>query len=163
MFAIKDQDNRREGARGLTRNHGGVARRLRHAAAGAVCAAAVALPLIGAVSAQAATSANPTYTTLKLVNGWTGYGGTASPAARNISGIVHLEGAMYTNGTNDAAFTLPVGDWPAEAIYVPVDLCDGTNGRLDITALGQVFVEAEGGNWANAQCFTSLDGASFAR
>jgi len=115
--------------------------------------------LDGVTFAKSASS----FTPVTLVNGWTGYGGTASPAARNISGIVHLEGAMYTNGTNDAAFTLPVGDWPAEAIYVPVDLCDGTNGRLDITALGQVFVEAEGGNWANAQCFTSLDGASFAR
>jgi hypothetical protein len=57
MFATKDQDNRRAGARGLTRTpYGTIARRLRSAAAGAVCAAAVALPLISAPGAQAATT-----------------------------------------------------------------------------------------------------------
>ena len=44
MFALQDQDTPRAGARDLTRN-GALARRLRRTAAGAVCAAAVALPL----------------------------------------------------------------------------------------------------------------------
>jgi len=44
-----------------------------------------------------------------------------------------------------------------------VDLCHADNGRLHITPGGSVTVQAEGPNWANAQCFTSLDGASFAR
>jgi hypothetical protein len=43
-----------------------------------------------------------------------------------------------------------------------VDLCNATNGRLDIQPTGVVTVEAEGGTFGNAQCFTSLDGASFA-
>ena len=44
--------------RDLTRNHhGALARRLRRAAAGAVCAAAVALPFAGAATAQAAPAA----------------------------------------------------------------------------------------------------------
>ena len=57
MFASQDRDNRRAGARGLTRNPRGLARSLRRAAAGAVCAAAVALPLVSAAGAQAATPA----------------------------------------------------------------------------------------------------------
>jgi len=103
------------------------------------------------------------FTPLTLQNGWASYGsGTASPAARNISGIVHLQGAMQTNGTNQVAFTLPVGDRPALRVFVPVDLCGATNGDLFIQADGSVSVEAEGGVWGNAQCFTSLDGVSFA-
>jgi hypothetical protein len=50
---------------------------------------------------------------------------------------------------------------PTTSVYVPVDLCDATNGRLEIEPNGDVLVEAEGGTFANAQCFTSLDGASF--
>jgi len=103
------------------------------------------------------------FTPLTLVNGWTNYGnGTASPAARKISGIVHLEGAMKTNGTNQVAFTLPAGDRPTYRIFVPADLCGATNGGLFIQADGSVSVEAEGGDWSNVQCFTSLDGVSFA-
>jgi hypothetical protein len=47
---------------------------------------------------------------------------TASPAVRKISGIVHLEGAMQTSGTNPLAFTLPVGFRPTHYVYVPVDM-----------------------------------------
>ena len=46
-------------------------------------------------------------------------------------------------------------------MYVPIDLCSATNGRLQIAPDGTVTVEAEGGTFSNAQCFTSLDGASF--
>ena len=115
--------------------------------------------LDGVTFAKSASS----FTPVTLVNGWTGYGGTASPAARNISGIVHLEGATLTSGTNPLAFTLPAGDRPAHDIFVKVDLCHADNGQLSIAPSGSVTVQAEGGNWANAQCFTSLDGASFAR
>jgi len=163
MFPTQDQDTRRAGARGLTRNNpGGLARSLRRAAAGAVCAAAVALPFVGAVGAQAAIT--PTYTTLKLVNGWTSYGsGLATPAVANINGIVHLKGGMKTSGTNDVAFTLPVADRPSALVYVPVDECGATNGRLDIYPSGVVEVEAQGSAWNEAQCFVSLDGATFAK
>jgi len=43
-----------------------------------------------------------------------------------------------------------------------VDLCDATNGRLQIEPSGVVTVEAEGAAFGNAACFTSLDGVSFA-
>lgn len=168
MFTPQDQDNRRAGARGLTRNnHGALARRLRRAAAGAVCAAAVAVPLAGAATAQAATSAphtlTSTWTSLALKNGWADFGnGTAGPAVTNISGIVHLKGAIATTGTNNVPFTLPAGDRPATAVLVPVDLGGGaTAGQLVIAPSGKVFVEAEQ-SWSDAQAFTSLDGASFA-
>src|SRR5689334_22414149 len=125
MFAAQDQGNTRAGARGLTRNHhGGVARRLRRATAGAVCAAAVALPFIGAAGAQAATTA--AFTPLTLVNGWSDYG--LWSAATNVSGIVHLRGEIMTSGTNPVAFTLPSGDRPSAKVSVPVDMCNATNG-----------------------------------
>jgi hypothetical protein len=38
-----------------------------------------------------------------------------------------------------------------------------SNRRLSILPSGSVTVEAGGGIWANAQCMTSLDCASFAR
>jgi len=168
MFATKDQGNRRAEAPGLTRNHhGAVARRLRRAAAGAVCAAAVALPLVGAAGAQAATSAPHTlasgWTSLALENGWFDYVGssTAAPAVTNINGIVHLKGAIATGGTNQVAFTLPAGDRPATEVAVQVDLLGATAGQLDIAPDGQVTVYSEQ-SWNNAQQFTSLDGASFA-
>ncbi|HEV2377682.1 MAG TPA: hypothetical protein VGS19_36660 [Streptosporangiaceae bacterium] len=162
MFAPKDQDNRRAGACGLTRNHGALARGLRSATAGALCAAAVTVSSTVPAAAQAA-AATPTFTPLTLVNGWANYGnGTANAAVASINGIVHLTGGIKTSGTNSVPFTLPAADSPAHDVYVPVDLCNGGNGRLDITTNGVVTVQAEGGNWANAQCFTSLDGVSFA-
>ena len=163
MFAPKDQDNRQAGARGLTRHHlGALARGLRRAAAGAVCAAAVTLPFAGAAAQSATTT--PAFTPLTLVHGWANYkNGTASAAVASVNGIVHLKGGIKTAGTNPVPFTLPAGDRPAHEVYVPVDVCNGDNGRLDITPSGVVTVEAEEGVWANAKCLTSLDGVSFAR
>jgi hypothetical protein len=166
MFALQDQDNPRAGARGLTRNHGGLARSLRRAAAGAACAAAVALPLAGAATAQAATSAphtlTSTWTSLTPQNGWHDFGnGTAAPAVTNISGIAHLKGAIATSGTNAEPFILPVGDRPATEVNVPVDLSGATAGELDIQPSGVVDVIYEQ-SWSDAQSQTSLDGATFA-
>lgn len=80
----------------------------------------------------------------------------------NIGGIVHFRGAIATAGTNPEPFVLPASFRPATNVYVPVDLCNGTNGRLHITPGVVADVEPEGGSLANAQCFTSLDGASVA-
>ena len=60
------------------------------------------------------------------------------------------------------AFTLPKAFRPAHNVFVKVDLCDAANGRLFITPSGSVSVDSEG-PWSDAQCFTSLDGASYAR
>jgi len=166
MFAIQDQVRLRAGARGLTSVHRGLARSLRRAAAGAVCAAAVALPLISAAGAEAATSAphalTSGWTSLALQNGWSDYGfGTAAAAVTNINGIVHLKGAIKTGGTDPIAFTLPVGDRPASNVTVPVDLISATFGTLNIAPSGLVSVSSEQ-SWNNAQQFTGLDGVSFA-
>jgi hypothetical protein len=65
------------------------------------------------------------------------------------------------SGSPPVLFTLPVAFRPVTDVYVPVDLCNTTKGRLHITPTGVVDVEAEGGVFTNAQCFTSLEGASF--
>jgi len=104
------------------------------------------------------------FTALTLQNGWMNApSGTANAAVRNISGIVHFRGAIWTNGTNADPFVLPAGFRPAKNVYIPVDLCNGNNGRLYILPDGVVTVEAENGDFSQAQCLTSLDGASFAR
>jgi hypothetical protein len=98
------------------------------------------------------------YTNLTLLNGWTGAPfGTSAPAIRVIAGGVHLKGAMATTGTNAVAFNVPASARPLTDVYVPIDLCNATNGRLHITPAGVVSVQAET-SFSNAQCFTSLDG-----
>lgn len=100
---------------------------------------------------------------LTLINGWVGSPyGTSIPTVELVGNIVQLRGAIATTGTDPEAFVLPVSLRPAVNVYVPVDLCNATNGRLVIQPSGAVSVEAEGGAFSNAQCFTSLDGASFA-
>jgi hypothetical protein len=98
---------------------------------------------------------------MTLVNGWTNKPfNTASARALNLNGIVHLKGAIGS-GTSPVAFTLPAGFRPATNVYVPVDMCNSTNGRLLIAPTGVVTVQAETA-FSNAQCFTSLEGVTFA-
>jgi hypothetical protein len=102
------------------------------------------------------------FTPLTLQNGWTNAPfGTSNAEARTVGGFVHLKGAI-ASGTSAVTFTLPAGMRPARDVYVPVDLCDANNGRLHILPSGVTDVEEEGNVFANAQCFTSLDGATFA-
>ncbi len=103
------------------------------------------------------------FTNLTLINGWTNAPFSTSDAATEVvSNILHFKGAIGTSGTTMLPFTLPSGSRPPHDAYVHIDLCSTTNGRLHITHAGVVDVEAEGGTISNAQCFTSLDGASFA-
>jgi hypothetical protein len=126
---------------------------------GAFSNAACFTSLDGASFALNATG----FTALTLVNGWTnGPFGTANAAVANVGGVVHLEGGIATTGSNPVPFTLPAGFRPAASVNVPVDLCNATNGRPVIAPTGVVTVQAEGGAFSNAACFTSLDGASFA-
>src|ERR1700720_3065857 len=101
-------------------------------------------------------------TPLTLTNGWTNAPfGTSRTTAEEVSGVVQFKGAIATAGTNPVPFTLPAGLRPLTDVYVPVDLCNATKGRIHIVPSGVVDVEAEGGTFSNAQCFTSLDGAWF--
>ena len=140
-------------------------RRLRRAAVGAVCAAAVALPLSFASAGAAQAAQTPQvagFTSLTLLNGWENTSfGTAHPQVRLVSGIVQFKGAMAT-GTTSLAFTLPKAFRPGTVAYVPVDLCNSAEGRLVVDPNGNVFVDVED-QFSDAQCFTSLDGASFAK
>jgi hypothetical protein len=171
LFIRTDGGNRhdagRPGARQICRV---VTRRLRQLAVCAVSVVAVTLAVgaVGTVAAQAATSApgalTSGWTPLTLQNGWTSSPfGTSAAAVRTVSGIVHFKGAIATTGSNPVPFTLPAAFHPASVVFVPVDLCNATNGRLQIEPTGVVTVQAEGGAFSNAACFTSLDGVSFAK
>jgi hypothetical protein len=98
------------------------------------------------------------FTLLTLQNGWVGAPfSTGPPQAGLADGRVYLKGAM-SSGTSTFAFTLPPGLRPETVVWIPVDLCTNTKGRLRIDPSGNVVVN---GPFASAQCFTSLDGASF--
>lgn len=100
-------------------------------------------------------------TPLTPINGWTNAPfGTSDAEVEKINGIVHFKGAIATDGANAEPFVLPDEFRPAHDVYVPVDMCGATNGRLIIYPSGKVIVEAET-SFSNAACFTSLDGASF--
>jgi hypothetical protein len=100
------------------------------------------------------------FTPLGLVSGWTGTTDTAEPAARLDHGVVLFQGAMRTFGTVNTAFYLPADMTPSKTVYVPVTLCNGANGRLQINTDGSAVVQAEN-DIANAYCMTSIEGASF--
>ncbi len=119
-------------------------RKLRHIAVGALCAVGALLPVqfFGATAAQAVT-----FTNLTLLNGWTaGPFGTGQPSVAIIGGIVHFRGAIATSGTNPEPFVLPASFRPSTNIFVPVDLCNATNGRLDIAPSGAVSVQQQSGD-----------------
>jgi hypothetical protein len=103
------------------------------------------------------------FESLTLQNGWSALGGgTRSPMAKNVNGVVRLVGAIKTSGTTPTAFTLPAKMAPATTVYVPITLCNGAKGRLSIAPSGNVGVHTPpSGQWASAQCGTSLEGASF--
>jgi hypothetical protein len=101
------------------------------------------------------------FTPLTLINGWTNAPfSTSNAAAGNAYGLVYFKGAIATSGASAQPFTLAPAFRPLHNTYIPIDLCGATNGRLYIQNNGTVSVQAETA-FSNAQCFTSLDGASF--
>jgi len=101
------------------------------------------------------------FTNLSLINGWENYIGGSRPASvHEVNGVVQFQGAIDTSGTDPNAFVLPANFRPSKTVYLPVDMCDATNGRLVIKSNGTTTVEAEK-SFGNAQCFTSLEGVSF--
>jgi hypothetical protein len=99
------------------------------------------------------------FQSLTLNAGWVATG--RQPAFRSIGGVVHFQGAMYSTGNNTVAFTLPPNDRPAADVYIPLDLCAATNGRLHITPDGNAEVQDSSDTYSGAKCFVSLDGAQF--
>jgi Trypsin len=107
------------------------------------------------------SNVSPVYSQLTLQNGWSNAALARLPGAALVSNVVQLKGAISTTGTNGVAFTLPAGLRPTNDVYVPVDLCGGAKGSLLIKSTGVTTVRAAGA-WTDAQCFTSLEGVSFA-
>jgi hypothetical protein len=101
------------------------------------------------------------FTNVSLKNGWVrSIYTTRNPAVRNVNGIVRMMGAVQ-GGSNPLLFTLdPVFRPIGGAIWVPVDLCNATKGRLYIASNGDVTVQAFN-QFSDATCFTSLEGVSF--
>lgn len=142
------------------------------------CSAVGLLRVAALVVVSFAVGSSPAFaqysTDLTLINGWTGVTFSAgppfnntlasNPSVREVSGIVQFTGAITTfgNNTNMEPFMMPAGLAPLTDVYIPVDMCNATNGRLHIAPNGVVKIEPEGGKLTNATCFTSLDGASFA-
>lgn len=132
-----------------------------------IAALALLATMAGLASPAAASrgqeAAEPeAFSTIALLNGWTNYGGGTGVAKVSLAnGIVRFKGAIATDGVDPTAFVLPPGMRPNKNVYIPVDLCDAHNGRLFIRSNGSVDVQSEGA-FSEAQCFTSLEGASFA-
>jgi hypothetical protein len=103
------------------------------------------------------------YTALALQNGWTNAPfATRNAAVKNDSGIVRLQGAIG-NGSTEVPFTLPVGFRPSTDTYVPIGLCNALKARLYIQPTGAVTMQFPSGvTLSSAQCFTSLEGVTFA-
>jgi len=100
-------------------------------------------------------------TPLTPLNGWTGgVFATRAPSAALIKGMVHLKGTVG-NGTDALLFTLPPAMRPPGNVYLSVGLCNSVKGRLTVNSAGEVRV-ASTTSFADAQCFTSLEGVSFA-
>jgi hypothetical protein len=98
---------------------------------------------------------------IPLLGGWTNAPfGTRMLKYRDDGGLVRLQGAIATTGTNDVAFTMPAGLRPPTDVYLPIDLCGAKKGRLHIYPTGAAQVSGEGG-FSAAQCFTSLEGVWF--
>lgn len=137
-------------------------KKLVFAAAAFVVVALFAVVGARPLAANAGTDATAAFTKLTLINGWTGGGfGTAKPAVEEVNGIVYFKGGMSTTGTNPVPFELSSAFLPSHVVFLSVDLCNATYGRLQIEPTGVVTVQAEGGTFSNAACFTSLDGVSF--
>ncbi len=101
-------------------------------------------------------------TPIALLNGWAQSSYGRAPAYTVLNGILYLQGAMYTNGTNAWAFTLPAGVCPNHNVYLLVNTWGSTTGRLVIdSSTCAVYVQPEL-KFSDAAAFTSLDGVSFA-
>ena len=86
--------------------------------------------------------------------------GNRAPAAKNVNGQVHFMGAVSTGGSDNFAFTLPPALRPSVTEWIPIGLCNAAKGRMRILSTGDITIDSESG-FANAGCFTSLEGASF--
>jgi hypothetical protein len=124
-----------------------------------------AAALLVSVTAQRVQAAPLTWTPLTLFTGWFPYTfDTRAPAAAidPNNNIVHLRGAILSGQGLSAtrAFRLPATMRPAGDVFIPVDTCEATYGRIVILKNGNAFI---GGTQDAIECFVSLEGVTFPR
>jgi hypothetical protein len=129
-------------------------------------ATSVATVALATMLATSAASAAPlSFQALSLLNGWKTYSASvrAPKVAIDQDGVVHFLGAIkQTSGTDHHAFTLPAQFRPSKLVFAVVDLCGAQPGRLNIDPGGYVSIQADT-SYTDAQCFTSLEGVTFAK
>lgn len=100
-------------------------------------------------------------TPVATINGWVGQAfGTYPLTVTDNGGVIRFTGAV-SGGTTDTIAILPAKFRPLVDVYVPVDLCNGIKGRIVIQPDGSIRVFSTNA-FADAQCFTSLEGVSYA-
>ena len=114
--------------------------------------------LDGVTYRRSATGVTP----LSLQNGWTNAAfGTGAAGGKLTEGLVRLRGGIKTANTSPSPFVVPGPLRPFKYVVVMVNVCGGMEGRLVVAPTGVVEIQAP--SFADATCFTSLDGVSFAR
>lgn len=104
---------------------------------------------------------------LSLENGWTDSSfGLVEPGHHQIDDLVRLRGGARGGLTDTISRLLGIAPSllffrPEANVYLPTSLCTDRRGRLRIQPSGEVRVEARSGDFSDAQCSTSLDGARF--
>jgi hypothetical protein len=108
------------------------------------------------------------FTNLALLNNWTGdcgFGVGLPGVALDAQGVVHLRGGICNGvaGSSSEAFVLPARFRPTQILYLAVDECGSTTGRLVVGTDGTVFVEDDLSHptGTDSSCFTSLAGVSY--
>jgi hypothetical protein len=100
------------------------------------------------------------FTSVFTQNGWIRAGnGAGLPEIEILNGIVRMRGAISTTGTAMSAIFLGGAYTPPAPVYIPITLCSGKKGRLEVLPSGWVTVFGQGA-LADAQC-VSLEGASY--
>jgi hypothetical protein len=120
-------------------------------------AALISFSVVSAYSAHAAT-----YSKLALKNGWTNSPFSTRKRRREDNRRTRAPGGgdrKTGRARSPSRCRPPFGR--RRNVFVPVDLCNATNGRLIIEPTG-VTVDPEGA-FSDAQCFTSLEGVVFGR
>lgn len=130
-------------------------------AARLVAAAALTLSVF-VVTAGRASAAPPdgTYVSLPLINGWSIYPGARAPKIDRSNGVVHLRGMITSSSSSDHPFVVPQHFRPNRTLFLPVAMCAGAYGRIDIQANGVVTILTPFA-WNRATCLTSLEGVSY--
>lgn len=103
------------------------------------------------------------FTPLTLTNGWqTGCFNTGTAgAALSVEGVVHLHGSLCGSPTAPVASTLPAKYRPTQDLYLTVDECNSTTGRIHIQTNGTMTVVDDPQSVNSSHCFTSLAGVTY--